>query len=212
MRRTKTIEADRTRHRKNQAQRLIVIWAVFLLSAAAVFLWARTENQRIITEYEQSVNCQLPGEKNCREVLDAVVAQVSPIYGSVMPNRFGGANSQKRSVISIDLDIVVSDGWKSTARLSKEEMFQPELEPDANKTYSEVFQLEDAEKGYRLTVTRWNNKIIMVRIPDSTVDVYTVDHPLNDWIDRFLPLRSVFILLLIVLLIWTSYEILRKQR
>ena len=128
-----------------------------------------------------------------------------------MASRGGGGTDHTRQVSSFDLDIFLSDGSKTTARLSKEKMFQPELETDAFVSYPDVYRLEEAQKGNTLTVTRWRNKIITVRLPGSTVDVYTIDHLLNDWNVRILPLRSIFFLLLIAVLIWTGYEILRRS-
>lgn len=211
MRRTKTVETNRARLRHVPTQRVILVWAVFLLSAAVVFLWARAENQRIVSEYQQSDNCGKSGQKDCREVLDAVVEQVSPVYGSVMPNRFGGANSQKRLVISIDLDIVASDGWKSTTRLSKGKFYQPGQDWAGGMLFYDLLRLDTVQKGDVIIVTRWNDKILTVRLPGSTVNLYTIDHPLNDWSVRFLPLRSIFFLLLIAVLIWTGYETLCKR-
>ena len=179
---------------------------MWVISIIGVFLWLRTDNARIMTLFHQSNKCDArmssnQDQENCYEELKATIQQVDQLYsGYGQTNRFGASSGNVLEVIAMDLQVTLPDGSTNVIRTNRGFSVTPYMKTNPNWL----------ERGDVITLTRWRNRIISIKI-NHTPDELTSDHPTNETKFRISLARTICSLLFIVFVVWSGYEILNPR-
>lgn len=115
------------------------------------------------------------------------------------------------SDIGVQIELTMPDEGTEIIRVSRDTATWQKGDENQQYVWFSLGKPFGMKTGDVVSITRWKNKIIKVETRDDLV-ILTADHPENQGIVRNPLLWSIFGMLLIAVLIWTCYEILRKPR